>query len=525
MKTIIVRIHCFRCGSAYPWKVVVVMRENSLITPIIKKPKRLWLLALGIAITPLLMAKGWADTYNLESVDFTATSEKTDVILHTGSIVPVDKVLVSDNKLVLDIDQINTDDTVQTNFASAPNISTVIMQPLSEHKMRMIIRGEHLAPPSVAFYGNGAYARTNPEFDGNQLATETGAALKTIQNDGTQPATYDGTTGSENAAVDNAPLPAEDAAIPAPTSQRPVAAKTDNAPLALPALESGITSHGKTDFFEKWAGGNGKYIPLGLLALLLLGGAAFTVRKLSGKGYADIELEDLIDEQAHGKKVSFRDMAKAYRNKHDQPPLAASPKGKKHADDLIGLRSLNPLDLADEAPAPVQPRPAQPQAQNLEQLLSAMQAKMPKTPAVTPPPKKQAINQYLKTASKPKSKSRKAADELMYQEMKRAQDQQLQVQETLAKAPKPAIPAPPAPGANPVNRAMAARKQNASLPVNPATGRPVQPPAAQQGGPLPGNPEVLNFLRNVADLMEKDGKNDIAKSIHKNLNANNLGMI
>src|SRR5689334_2920139 len=83
------------------------------------QPRRFWLLALGLAITPLFAMPVWADNYNLESVDFVSAGGQTNIIMHTGSIVPVQKVLVSDTKLILDIDQVNTDETVNTNFNRA----------------------------------------------------------------------------------------------------------------------------------------------------------------------------------------------------------------------------------------------------------------------------------------------------------------------------------------------------------------------------------------------------------------------
>src|SRR5689334_8830005 len=101
----------------------MTMTRNFQQMKLATHPRRVWLLAMGLALTPLFSAAGWADTYNLQSVDFATAGDQTNIILHTGSIVPVQKVLISDTKLILDIDQVNTDDTVHTNFAGAGNIS------------------------------------------------------------------------------------------------------------------------------------------------------------------------------------------------------------------------------------------------------------------------------------------------------------------------------------------------------------------------------------------------------------------
>lgn len=561
----------------------MTMTRNFQKMKLATHPRRVWLLAMGLALTPLFSASGWADTYNLQSVDFATTGDQTNIILHTGSIVPVQKVLVSDSKLILDIDQVNTDDTVHTNFAGASNISHVIMQPLSEHKIRMIIRGEGLGAPSVAFYnaGNGSYSNVNPDFDGSKLATQTNAALHKLQDADTKPATFQGFGDTNSQASSAAEKPVVDTTKPkeeepiafgglvAPTGKSATTAtmpaptgKATLKPEAMPEassetrpipLQPGDGAAGANDFlnqlFKQLAGGklNGM-LGLGLLGLALMGGG-FTCYKLIQLKQGAPDLEDLIDEQAHGKRVSFRDMANAYRNKHDaveRPPVPKANNRKTNAEDVIGLRSLNQVDEPMDAGAFIPPvQPASPPsskatASSLEQMIAAIQAANAQhKPVNTPAPKKQAVNQYLQNqqATKPQPKARQATDEMMLREQKRAQAAQ---QELLQKAQqqRAGVPLSKLPG-TPVNRAAAAQKQvktpnfqsvpsaNAvNTKARPAATKPNPTATAGSGqGPLPGNPEVLNFLRNVADLMEKDGKGDIAKSIHKNLNPKNVGLI
>ncbi len=555
-----------------------VTRDFSRTLPA-SQPRRFWLLALGIALTPLFATPSWADNYNLESVDFVSAGGQTNIIMHTGSIVPVQKVLVSDTKLILDIDQVNTDETVNTNFNRAGgNISHVIMQPLSEHKIRMIIRGEGLGTPSVAFYNasNGAYSNMNPDFDGNRLERETNAALGKLQTDGTKPAIWQGANGDmgEKVAVDTASYKAQaddpiafggfldnKSAKNAPT-RTGVAENQEVAP--LPLQQGNDSAPAGNDFFEQLAGGKlTTFLPYGLLGLMILGICGFVGHKIIQLKQGEPELEDLLEDQSQGKRVSFRDMANAYRSKHDAQ-RADKPSGNRraNAEDVIGLRSLHLDDpYQEEAPRTQQPprqpaasRPVAPSggkqaANSLEQMIAAMQkaASTPPKPIQTPPAKKQAVNQYLQNQQvQAKSKNRQVADEMMVKEAKRAQaiQQELQQQAQQQRANSPLQMPKPAgkvtPPSAPMNRAPAAQKaiktpSFQSVPagnsVNAKT-RKHQPPAsplanaksASQQGPLPGNPEVLNFLRNVADLMEKDGKGQIAKSIHKNLNPNNIGM-
>lgn len=553
------------------WKKVVVVMRNpdamkiSQPTRLARKPA-LWALALGIAMAPVMSGMAQAESFDLSSVDFATNGDKTDIILHTGSIVPVNKVEVTETKMVLDIDNINTEETIRTNFSGARNISHVIMQPLNDHKIRMIIRGENLGKPSVAFQtSSGLYGATNPNFRGEEpdtdkLSAETAAALKQIQDSGTRPAVLgNADLGDEKPAVDEyftgeepATLAATEEPViqPAPTSAKPIAElETENAPLSLgesKASKPGI----QNDFFKPGAVGSYEtWIPYGLLALVLLGAGGFVAHKLRGLKRQEPSLEDLINEQASGKRVGFREMATAYRSKHDTPISEAmadkSGSRKPNAEDVIGLRSLKHLEDTPAAPQQPAAKPepvmqqdeAKVQAKKLESLISAMQtASQPKAPMKTTPPKKQVVNQYVKSQPPVKKpKTRDAAEQAMYNEqLKRAQDVQNAVQQEIQKrAAKPGISSP----ANPINRAPAAQKavkdfqpKSISAATHPVAGKgrtPVRPqaPAAQPAsGPLPGNPEVLNFLRNVADLMEKDGKGEIAKSIHKNLNPQNLGL-
>jgi hypothetical protein len=512
----------------------------------------------GLALLPLLACSVvWADNYTLESVDFVSNGEKTNIVFHTGSIVPVQRVLVSNNKLILDIDQINADETVKTNFDKARNISHIIMQPLGEHKMRMIIRGENLGTPAIAFFNPTANAvsATNPDYSKPEDPATT---LQAIQEQGTQPAALnpDAEQGMEQPAIDVQPLPSAQADVipadtipmdplqPAPTSKTPMEALT--APLTLPADNAATQTENRLPFFDyklprlphSWE----TYIPYGLLGLFLLGIFGFVGYRVFKLKQAGPTLEDwMTDETAEmPKRSSFQKMAAAYRNKREQQKTPT----KKHSDEPIGLRHLKQMEIIDEPPvvkAPEAPKAARPahaapqQAEPnptraLENLLSALQANQlhkvpPAAPKVAAP--KQAVNQYLKAQPQAKSKATKPAasipardreyQETMQRELKRAQEIQSQVKKQIQsgqplqqRKPNPALKQAP------LNRAPAARK---TAPVS----RPNA--TASNQGPLPGNPEVLNFLRNVADLMEKDGKTDIAKSIHKNLSTQNLSRL
>ena len=552
------------------------------------------MLALGLVLMPAFAAPVWAENFNLESVDFSNSDDGMRIILHTGSIVPVQKILISDKKVILDIDQVNAGETVRTNFAGASNVSHVIMQPLNDHKIRMVIRGEDLSAPSVAFYGAGAAEGNGLSAEASsRLALETSAALHRQQEAGIQSVVNTGklSTG-ESPAVDTPTLQDEPIAlggfVESPSGHASHGHETlelkpaETGPLAL---QKGAAANAGNEFLTQMTSGKwDKYIPFGLLGLFVLGAGAFVRHKLTQLRPVDSSFEELMEQQqapASGKRSSFREMAEAYRSKHEDK-RADSAQRKANADSMIGLRGLNQSELAEPAfdemnevpmaaPRP-QPNRAEfgdelPPANTLEQILAAMQAaNQPKKPMGVPAPKKQAVNQYMQAqapAAKGKPKTRQAADEAMLQEMKRAQaaQQQLQQQVRQQAANQVLNQNVDKPGYTPVNRAAAAKKAvkapnfqtippgnavNAKNPITPTRTASANPAPAQRGystappranlsnvtpnpmpkgqANLPGNPEVLNFLRNVAELMEKDGKGDIAKSIHKNLGTRNLGL-
>ncbi len=549
------------------------------------------MLALGLVLMPAFAAPVWAENFNLESVDFANTDDGMRIILHTGSIVPVQKVLISDKKVILDIDQVNAGETVRTNFAGASNVSHVIMQPLNDHKIRMVIRGEDLSSPSVAFYGAGTAEGNglSPEAS-SRLALETSAALHRQQEAGMQSAVNAGKLSSgDSPAVDNPSLQDEPIALGGfvETPSGHGAHGSDNLELKPAetgplALQKGYSANAGNEFLTQMTTGKwDKYIPFGLLGLFVLGAGAFVRHKLVQLRPVDSAFEELMEQEQQaptsGKRSSFREMADAYRNKHEDK-RADNGQRKANADSMIGLSGLNQAEMAEPAfdeinelvtPAP-RPQPNRadfgdelPPANTLEQILAAMQAaNQPKKPMGVPAPKKQAVSQYMQAQAptvKGKPKNRQAADEVMLQEMKRAQAAQQQLQQQVRQqAQNQNVDKP---GYTPVNRAAAAKKAvkapnfqtippgnavNAKNPITPARTANANPAPAQRGyttappranlsnaspnpmpkgqANLPGNPEVLNFLRNVAELMEKDGKGDIAKSIHKNLGTRNLGL-
>jgi hypothetical protein len=567
------------------------------------------LASLGI-LALLWSGRAWAENYPLDNIDFVSVNHRTNIILHTGSIVPVQKVLVSDSKLILDIDQIEATDTIRTNFTGAGNISHVILQPLNEHKIRLIIRGSDLGRPSLAFYSanSGSYSATNladPEPGEAAIPFKT-APESDINAESSSPDSLSG--ASANAALeipsasrrdtasgtgtDSPPLniepfhniesspgediqasPPEDAgSLQKSASSRASAGRplTDISPLPpseAPAKSDGDHNNPLESLLSlPWSG----YLPYALLGGLLLGLGLFVRNRLARITQADPQLEELLDTKRadagqSGKRSSFREMADAYRSKREERSVPESGRlpmtssRRTDAKDVIGLHSLEqsfpdvesgldeslspsptgrasgrtsqtPHQAAAPAPAP---------AVSLEQLLAALQKaqSVQGGHAIKPsasPKSRPAVNPYAPPQAASPKKSRTPAASAPLPVVERPELQQkatAPVNQALA-ARKNAPASPSISPFVPPSVSSAAQTGGKSGPVSmpSAKGASVRPESARarQGdmqGPLPGNPEVLNFLRNVADLMEKDGKTDIAQNIHKKLNSQSLGLV
>lgn len=565
-------------------RAVVSMRKESglkkqRVQQTVSPRWKAWAVSVALSV-PMLTAAAWAQNFPLSNIDFLTHDGKTAIILHTGSIVPVNHVHADANKLILDISQVDAAPTVHTNFSGAHNISHVIMQPMGKNSVRMIVRGERLGVPSIAFAGGPGGASVSASASAEaarhqRLAEETALSLHQIQEDNIRPAVLEEngmmpplpdesgiqstsmTTATE--AIDSAnaadlaidttttpPSTSTESIEPLPT---PTALETDElAPVSLtPEADPAASQSALDRLADRFANDNTvtSYLPYGLLALLLIGAAGFIWNKLRRLGQQETSLEDLLEAQAQGKRVGFREMATAYRNKHEKGSDVFEKPGerKAKASDMIGLGALKAPTMPAPTPSvgrkPKATPPAQPAAPLDDLMATLLQKSQPTaTPTASrPAPKKQALHQYQQNAGairpakkpattmpRPKASAQPPLPSMTSgqpalspgREIKQAEWQREEITQAIKRAPKAAAPANRAPAA--------ARKQGLASSPLAAKRNSAAAPGVKPNGPLPGNPEVLNFLRNVAELMEKDGKPEIARNIHRNLNERQLGV-
>jgi hypothetical protein len=446
-----------------------------------------------------------ADLYPLQSIDFVSQKGTTKLLLHTGSIVPTRTVLVSSNKIVIDIDNVNTQEPIQTHFAHADNVSHVVLQPLSSSTVRVIIRGENLDPPSVSFKDlrSASQTQVRPQDIAHEVSAD--EATEITSSSATGKSLLPQTLASETAKTSADPMATEaglnkDTGIETelePTATTPNTVETPPTPDAPINIKDGLLSE-EAGTEDSGAGSDanlpfgGENLINGLLyglgGLLILGAGGFIAYRLKSLKNQD-GFEGIQTPQSNRQsKPQFKDLADQYQiNKThgSQPQNTLKSNGNKTASGQapIGLRGFQ----------------------------SEMPYETDMTPPQRPPvaPQKQAISQYNKQTIKPAAQQptgqplnkKRLTDEALRQEINRSNEIRKQTTDNLLDSNRQRT----------TQAASVLRKTAAaSMPKKAPSGL-----GNNMNQSLPPNPEVLNFLRNVADLMEKD--NQSANAINKNI--------
>jgi hypothetical protein len=453
-----------------------------------------------------------ADLYPLQSIDFVSQHGTTKLLLHTGSIVPTRTVLVSSNKIVIDIDNVNAQEPIQTHFAHADNVSHVVLQPLSSSTVRVIIRGENLDAPSIAFKDlrSATQSQIRPQDIAQEVSTD--EATATTSSTPAAKTSADPFSGEQlnKAGLNEAGLTPETslAAETDPTAATSSAVEippTPDAPInikdGLLSEEAGTEDAGSNSDSNLPFGGENLINGLlyGLGGLLILGAGGFIAYRLKNlKNQNGFDSIQTPQSNRHNKQ-QFRDLADQYqlhKTHGSQPQNALKTIGNKPASGQapIGLRGFQ-TDMPYEHPA------------DLGQDYLYGGNVPPQRPPVAP--QKQAISQYNKQNINPATQQpggqglskKRLTDEALRQEISRSNEIRKQTTDNLLDSNRQRTSQ-----AASVLRKTAA----ASMPKKAPSGL-----GSNMNQSLPPNPEVLNFLRNVADLMEKD--NQSANAINKTI--------
>jgi hypothetical protein len=482
----------------------------------------------------------WALSNALKGITLNSSPIETNITFKSQTAIPYHIVSQSSDKIVVDFSSVDPTQTIPTDFAAADNIEQVILKPLGSDKLRMVIRGQQLGAPIVtAAIPRFAPAVATPiavsksvvsVSKPNRLVLEQStveAPKKPSQvvapGEGGYVMTAFAATPEQTAAPSSQTVPAESEETQISDPSLPLV-NNEEADLDASALGTGPTeafapdrkaivspdkgqgqqeSNGQSanvwqdDLLSGLSGLPGLIKALGegggLRLFLFCGLIGFMFLFIRGKIRASQRDLFALDDEGENQPgildqifggFSSGKPARQRSNRRGSSALSSSRTASLPADRPVGLKGLS-------AGAP-------PVVNN--SLVN----------------RNQALNQYAQNAvpslQRPMHRDRTEID----RELQRSIHMRQAVSKTQTRKPYQA----------PVSRPAAPSKSQQSISA-PAAQRPPQQPISQKR-PVPNaksvmsrqetglpanNTEVLDFLRNVAELMEKDGKADLAQGV------------
>lgn len=521
-------------------------------------PLRLAALLCGATVW-LYCGSAWAMLQNsLGGIEFDSTPLETRIILKSNdSNIPYRIVSQSSEKIVIDVDSIDPSQSVQADFAAANNIEQVILKPIGGARLRMVIRGERMGTPVVLaktssttpYYldrqvvleresiGAAKPARINaPDENGNNKSANSQPPLESAFDESvtTPDRRYASDTLEAEEALagdDSSTLPeeAED-----PDSQSLVLPfEEDRKPLAAPEnLEEAtqlsdiedsqaatwqdiafasfetLFDSGRRALAQSDKGLLFRIFALGGLLILL---TMFIRRKLLQQELSILDAQDepSLRQQSRGLLSWFsqgsRKERRLRRPFNDAALARPSSRSVRHSNERpVGLRGLsNHSSMDNPITAEIAPKRVLHPSQAISQYAKNAEPPNP----LAPPRDRAVIDHELKRSIQARqliSKTQTRKPSIPGQQMASAK-------------PKPIPPSSPTP--KPSRTATPQSKPRTSGMIQPQkaphASKPL-PKNTEQGLPA-NNTEVLDFLRSVAELMEKDGRPDLAKGVERGL--------
>ena len=101
-------------------------------------------------VNPLAYANG-PGSVTLEGLEVVGTSDKLHILLKSHQLIPARVVSQRADEVVLELGNIDTRSPVSTRFSGQSLVSHVSMQALDDNRMRVVLRGESLPGADIAF--------------------------------------------------------------------------------------------------------------------------------------------------------------------------------------------------------------------------------------------------------------------------------------------------------------------------------------------------------------------------------------
>jgi len=427
----------------------------------------------------------WAQE-GLKGIELSGSGVETRVILKTDVSIPYHIVTQSASKIVIDLSVTDPSQGVETDFTGADNIDQLVLKPIDQDKLRLVIRGEGLGSPVVSAVKPGSGKETNPQkvvYEGDSTKTApAGYAMTAISTpaDANQVLVAQQVPAvnktEPTASPSDALMPHEgldpDASGSIATENKP---QPDRGSIIAPSQveETSPSDQESPTWQDQWSEGlekclgifknhfsMGLILKMSALAGVFLVSAAILLRRIFGEDETPTSPKTggfLAFWQGGGKTYGRR---RSIRKNSFDNPSAADQKMYHPTERPVGLKGLShvPNDIPYENPAPV----------------------------VNP---RQALRQYSINADSPAPQPPQRESQEIDRELKRSLNMRQAIHQTQSK--KPAAPVQN-------KRSLSKKQMEPGLPAN--------------------NTQVLDFLRSVADLMEKDGNPQGANNIKRGMN-------
>lgn len=520
-----------------------------------RRKQQFYALLCGLALW-LSGGAVWAlQTHSLQGIELTSTPIETKVVLLSNTRIPYRVISKNTEKITIDLETVDPRQSIPTDFSDASNVEQVILKPVAENKVRLVIRGEKLASPIVLSQGviaqkardrkvvfEGEAEQQQPKRSKINAPDDNGFAMTSLSEEPQAQETQTETESSANPEESESPLAMaafreseqpeldsyvneeeldldsrmpllnaegdRDAMIDADAAEDTTL--LDNQPATwqdlliskieayLPLAQKVVNTTDKGILFQVLAF-SGVFVLLGV----------FLRRKMLQASYQAFEDEDDAYAYENARQRGGRDNRRAPFTGYDLSP-PERPQGvssRRPSERPVGLRGLSGQHALE-----------QPAYANKGHMVN----------------RNQAINQYAQNAIPPVSNKPSRNPRELDQELQRS----VQIKQVVSKThtrkppaqtvsnnrPKTVAPPPRQSGISPktspfqerdtVNRAPVNRSQP---PIQPKAQSHLPQPRSQDKGLPANNTEVLEFLRSVADLMEKDGRPDLANGVKKGM--------
>ncbi len=116
---------------------------------------------------------------SLKGIVLDSSPAETKIILRSDHTIPYRLVSHNDEKIVVDLETMDYNQSIPTDFAAADNIEQVVLKPIGRNKLRLIVRGYRVGSPFVT--GSPATSRAQSQ---HKLAGAGESVLRQV----TQPA-------------------------------------------------------------------------------------------------------------------------------------------------------------------------------------------------------------------------------------------------------------------------------------------------------------------------------------------------